>query len=589
MKIKWTGHPGFIIITLILILIVSCLPAPDSRENPAPADDPKAKLNLLELSFKINPIRQTVKLETKPGPDLEEAGEINAALAPYGQDPQYQRGYSFEDNLVLIFLKLEGTGLKKDLVEIKVQVMDLCSDSVFPQNRVMISNTRYNLISGFNEKTGLPYYDYGDFYAARRAQIYNSATPSNWLWALAFVLDDPEQEVEIKARVQAKFPFPDDARAKITIQPYLNHLTGNSVAILWETGYESHSKVHFGIQPTLLKKATTGPARRYQGPELLDPSQPPVFNLVLHQVVLRDLEPGRTYYYQVCSAKNPSPVYSFKTLSEEPGTFKFAVIGDTRTDDLAHSQVIAKMTEFDFDFYVHLGDFANNFYPPLRRNFFQIEQPLNSFIPIFPVRGNHDSVPWFKAYYHLPKNDFSPQLNELCYSFSYQGVYFIFLESIVYGINQGSTVYLWLENELAKAYADPKRKFTLIFNHSPFYSGYNNFYSPPIESLAYLAPLFRQYDVSAGFGGHIHLYERLEVSGKPYFVSGGGGAPLFEPGTNPDPALLQLESQYSGEQVQSLVQAWKYHFLLVEVGSDYFSVSAYDQDGTLFDQASYSK
>jgi hypothetical protein len=39
--------------------------------------------------------------------------------------------------------------------------------------------------------------------------------------------------------------------------------------------------------------------------------------------------------------------------------------------------------------------------------------------------------------------------------------------------------------------------------------------------------LFEQYRVRAVFGGHDHAYERLERRGVRYFVSGGGGAPVY--------------------------------------------------------------
>ena len=40
-------------------------------------------------------------------------------------------------------------------------------------------------------------------------------------------------------------------------------------------------------------------------------------------------------------------------------------------------------------------------------------------------------------------------------------------------------------------------------------------------------PLFERYGVTAVFSGHDHCYERAERNGVHYFVSGGGGAPLY--------------------------------------------------------------
>lgn len=346
--------------------------------------------------------------------------------------------------------------------------------------------------------------------------------------------------------------------------------------------------VYYGLNASCLEKSGKAVIKRYQDAGLSDPLKPPRFNVFRHQVVLRGLKPDQIYYYQIRSSKNPSPVYQFRTLAENQRAFRFAVIGDTRTNDQAHQELINRMTEFDFDFYIHLGDFADNFGTELRRNFFRIEQPLASFVPLFPVHGNHESELWYKEYFALPHNSSAPELNELCFYFSYQGNYFIFVDSSQQ-ITPDSTAYLWLQNTLAQAYSDPERKFTFLFSHSPYYSGYNHFYNSGPEFLQFLAPLFRQYDVSAGFAGHIHLYERLDVSGKPWLVSGGGGAPFSRNGENPDPFLLADEAFYSGEIVESKVQEWRYHFLLVDVGANYFEISAYDKDGVLFDHILYQK
>jgi len=579
-------HLRKIIGILILALSLSCLQPShsDEQENPVP---PKPGLgSLLKLTFQINPLSQTVSLKSQAGPGSERVGELSAALEPFQGSPE---GYLFAEGVVFIFLKLEGTGLKKDLVNIKVQITDLGSDSVKPRDVIMLTGGTevIYLISGFSQK-GLPYYDYGDFYAVDRARIFNSGSPSSWLWCLAFDLGKLDHPVEIKANVQAELPVPRNSHAKITIQPYLNNVKTDSVTVLWETDQESDSVVYYGARGSRLEKSIEGSTERYQDAGLSDPLKPPRFNLFRHQVILRGLKPGRIYDYQIRSCKNPSPVYQFRTLAEKPASFRFAVIGDTRTNDQAHQDLINRMTQFDIDFYIHLGDFGDNFETEMRRNFFRIEQPLASFVPIFPLHGNHESELWYKEYFALPRNSSEPALNELCYYFSYQGSYFIFVDSSQQ-MTPDSPAYLWLQSALSKAYADPARNFTFIFSHSPYYSGYNHFYPAGPELLQYLAPLFRNYDVSAGFGGHIHLYERMDVSGKPFLVSGCGGAPFYMEGENPDPFLLSQEIFYSGETVESKVQEWRYHFLLVDVGADDFEISAYDKDGVLFDQVLYHK
>ena len=53
------------------------------------------------------------------------------------------------------------------------------------------------------------------------------------------------------------------------------------------------------------------------------------------------------------------------------------------------------------------------------------------------------------------------------------------------------------------------------------------------------APLFEKYQVTAVFSGHDHVYERAEHEGIRYFVSGGGGAPLYPRRPHPSPVDLE--------------------------------------------------
>ena len=546
-----------------------------------------AEKSLLEISFKIDPAQKTVGLITRPGPDAASIGTVNAMFFTYTETETYK----FAGNLVLIFVSLEGTDIGYDLSSVRLQITDLGSDRVRARNVNLIipgyeSLVGIQLAGGFNKK-GLPYYSYGDFYATERALVYNNGgngAPSRWTWCLCFDLGPKPGALTIKGKVIAHLPADHSSSASFSIQPYLNNLTTHSVTIFWETNRESKSELFYGLNPACPKRAS-GTMSRFLFTDPYSPIHPPNFLVNLHQVKLDGLKPGRTYYYQVRAAKYPSPVYSFKTLSDQAQTFRFAVIGDTQFNDAAHSSVINRMTQYDFDFFVHLGDFQDGFtWPSLRINFFSIEQPLVSYLPIFPVRGNHDELLWYLEYFDTPATGIS-ELDKRFYSFNYQGAYFVVIDSGA-DLAPGDTAYNWLESTLAQAQSDPQRKFTFVFSHIPFYSGYDHFGG--LGALSEFGPLFKQYDVSAGFAGHVHLYERLDVSGKPFFISGGGGGAFYNT-CFPDLTLLDQESSYSGETVTDQVHDCSYEFLLVEVGADYFSVKAYDQDDNVIDTVTYQK
>ena len=92
-------------------------------------------------------------------------------------------------------------------------------------------------------------------------------------------------------------------------------------------------------------------------------------------------------------------------------------------------------------------------------------------------------------------------------------------------------------------------------------------------------PLFEQYHVSAVFSGHDHVYSRAEHNGIRYFVSGGGGAPLYprRPRSHP----IDLEAVKKFERV--------FHYLRVTVTGNRVEVTAIRADGTTIETTSWTE
>jgi hypothetical protein len=76
--------------------------------------------------------------------------------------------------------------------------------------------------------------------------------------------------------------------------------------------------------------------------------------------------------------------------------------------------------------------------------------------------------------------------------------------------------------------------------------------------------LFERHRVSAVFAGHDHAYERMERGGVRYFVSGGGGAPVYP--ERPDCATY--------DRAARRVYAGRHHYLRVRVIDDAVEVTA---------------
>ena len=82
-----------------------------------------------------------------------------------------------------------------------------------------------------------------------------------------------------------------------------------------------------------------------------------------------------------------------------------------------------------------------------------------------------------------------------------------------------------------------------------------------------LPPLLEKYGVQLVLSGHDHYYQRNQVNGITYIVTGGGGAPLHPVGRGPS-TLFAEET---------------YHFLRVAVRRDVFAVTGVRLDGSEFD------
>lgn len=89
----------------------------------------------------------------------------------------------------------------------------------------------------------------------------------------------------------------------------------------------------------------------------------------------------------------------------------------------------------------------------------------------------------------------------------------------------------WLEQELAKPRLTP---FTVVIAHHPVYTdGPHGDHAMLIRDWD---PLFQKYNVHAYLAGHDHDLQHLEFANHPttFFLSGGGGADLYDLTISPD-------------------------------------------------------
>jgi 3',5'-cyclic AMP phosphodiesterase CpdA len=275
-----------------------------------------------------------------------------------------------------------------------------------------------------------------------------------------------------------------------------------------------------------------------------------------HAVELTGLQPYTVYHYRV----DDGQTYTFRTApTAEQDTFRFAVLGDTRTNQEPHAAVVAQVVDAAPDLVIHTGDLVGDGWDAAQWDtFFRIEAPLLRTAPFYPAMGNHEkNDPLYFEAFHLPGN-------ERWYAFDYGPARFIILEIDRYAeYGPGSDQMMWLEEELTATDAS----WVFVAFHIAVYTSRSEEFDE-VALRNTLTPLFETYGVDLAFQGHHHSYERIPVDGVTYIVTAGGGAPLYAM-EEPEPNSAALASAH--------------HFVLLEVEGDTLTGTAIDRNGTVID------
>lgn len=271
----------------------------------------------------------------------------------------------------------------------------------------------------------------------------------------------------------------------------------------------------------------------------LAPDQASKIVPILHaeKILLTGLSPGTQYFYQ--SFAGDAGKGSFKTAPAGASAFQFVVYGDTRTRHDVHRAVIQAILKYSHpDFAMQTGDLVENANDTsLWPVFFDAERDLLRRAAYFPALGNHERDA--KNYYDLM--DAKPY-----YSFDWGSTHFAVIDSDIANVSplqserdafwQQQTK--WLENDLAAA---QKADLRFVFAHHPPMTAVKRRQGDNPHMTA-LEPLFEKYGVSAGFFGHDHNYQHYKKNGVHYFITGGGGAPLYDVDMPPEGITIKVAS-----------------------------------------------
>ncbi len=363
---------------------------------------------------------------------------------------------------------------------------------------------------------------------------------------------------------------------KITRGPYLQWVTQSSIYVVWDQDKASAPEVRYGATASYGSKKVSKSGTH-------------------HEVKLSGLAAGTSYHYAVYNgATKLSTDSTFGTAVKTNAPFRFAVMGDTRSDAKNHKAVVTAMgKEKGVRFFINTGDLVSSGEVAAQWvEFFKIEAAVVNRLPLFPVIGNHDEKSGkatnYVKLFVLPTNSKDP---EEYYSFNYGNAHFLVLDGHV---NMGNQILCaiklalkgqiggecfsdkqeqWLLADLKAAAANPKIDHTFVFVHSGPYSS-----KPGRTGNAQMRALLgelKKYKVTMILSGHDHYYEHgVSGNGIPYVITGGGGAPLYTLGA-PSPSPHKV-----------IYNKIAYHYAVVDVNGKYIKVTVRTPTGLKLEQFS---
>ena len=246
---------------------------------------------------------------------------------------------------------------------------------------------------------------------------------------------------------------------------------------------------------------------------------------------------------------------------------RFAALGDYGSSGKAEQQVAELVLALQLDFVITTGD---NNYPggaaaTIDENIGQYYGDLihpykggygssateNRF---FPTLGNHD---WVAAGAQPYLDYFTLPGNERYYDIVRGNVHFFAIDSDVHepdGIVADSVQAQWLKRGLAASTS----AFDVVAMHHPPYS------SGPHGSTVALQWPYAAWGAEVVFAGHDHCYERLEIDGATYVVSGLGGRSIYSFGLPVEGSLVRYNDQYGITVVEADANELQLSFVTVD-------------------------
>jgi hypothetical protein len=307
------------------------------------------------------------------------------------------------------------------------------------------------------------------------------------------------------------------APAAIAAGPWLLDPGEAEMTVAWLTDAPSAGRVFYGpAQPALEAKEPGGDVRE-------------------HRVTLTGLRPATKYLYRVEGAAETG---SFVTAPGDQEPFDVLIYGDNRSNNGDHALVARAAAAERAPVALHTGDMVVDARDDgLWRIWFDEERDLLAHSALVATVGNHEITDSGTAYSRFFQHRGRPAY----WSIDYGPVHLDVLDS--FEVAAGATPHSsgvsdaqrqWLVEDVKSV---PKDRSIWVLVHQGPYSHPDKprpGHGGSVPVLQALAAAREQHPIAAVFAGHEHFYQRGETDGLKWFVLGGGGAPLDDPGSGPD-------------------------------------------------------
>lgn len=315
---------------------------------------------------------------------------------------------------------------------------------------------------------------------------------------------------------------------------FIQKPTENGVTIAWRTAANAIGTLNWGNNPfNLVNVVSDGTSTKK------------------HVYDITGLEPNTKYYYQTSTDNGVTSgidhFYTSKTDSTR--NISFLHYGDCGYDNSVQSDIAELMIGDSAEFGIVAGDVDQGTGDNYDEVFFGPYTDLLKNTCQYTCIGNHDTyadnaATYLDAFY-LPSNN--PQSTERYYSFAWGNAKFICLDSnIPYTI--GSDQHNWMLDELK---CNDRQWLFVFFHHPPWTNAWSADYFIPFtpyflyqgneDMRTDLVPYFETYNVDFVLNGHSHCYQRGEMNGVKYIISGGAGSSSIDFNTNDNAPNIDTE------------------------------------------------